>query len=52
MKTFSDTMSGARDDRHGFEECLKYLREGDTLVVWRLTGWAAPCGISSTPCTS
>ena len=29
-------MSGARDDRPGFAECLKYLREGDTLVVWRL----------------
>ena len=29
-------MSGARDDRPGFTECLAYLREGDTLVVWRL----------------
>ena len=35
-KTFTDVMSGARDDRPGFAECLKYLREGDTLVVWRL----------------
>ena len=35
-KTFSDVMSGARDDRPGFAECLAYLREGDTLVVWRL----------------
>jgi DNA invertase Pin-like site-specific DNA recombinase len=35
-KTFSDTMSGARDDRPGFAECVKYLREGDTLIVWRL----------------
>ena len=29
-------MSGARDDRPGFTECLEYLRDGDTLVVWRL----------------
>ena len=29
-------MSGARDDRPGFAECLRYLREGDTLIVWRL----------------
>jgi DNA invertase Pin-like site-specific DNA recombinase len=35
-KIFHDVMSGARDDRPGFDECLKYLREGDTLVVWRL----------------
>jgi len=35
-KIFSDVMSGARDDRPGFAECLQYLREGDTLVVWRL----------------
>ena len=35
-KIFHDVMSGARDDRPGFAECLQYLREGDTLVVWRL----------------
>ena len=35
-KIFSDVMSGARDDRPGFAECLKYLRDGDTLIVWRL----------------
>lgn len=35
-KIFHDVMSGARDDRPGFAECLKYLREGDTLIVWRL----------------
>lgn len=39
-KIFSDVMSGARDDRPGFTECLNYLREGDTLIVWRL---AHPC---------
>ncbi|MGE5695290.1 MAG: recombinase family protein [Candidatus Sericytochromatia bacterium] len=35
-KIFHDVMSGARDDRPGFAECLQYLREGDTLIVWRL----------------
>ena len=35
-KTFHDVMSGARDDRPGFTECMRYLREGDTLTVWRL----------------
>lgn len=35
-KIFHDVMSGARDDRPGFAECLRYLREGDTLIVWRL----------------
>ena len=27
---------GARDDRPGLKACLKELREGDTLVVWKL----------------
>jgi DNA invertase Pin-like site-specific DNA recombinase len=35
-KTFSDTMSGARDDRPGLAELMEYLREGDTVVVWKL----------------
>jgi len=35
-KIFHDVMSGARDDRPGFAECMQYLREGDTLIVWRL----------------
>lgn len=35
-KVFHDVMSGARDDRPGFAECMDYLRDGDTLVVWRL----------------
>lgn len=33
---FSDVMSGAREDRPQFLECLRYLRKGDTLIVWRL----------------
>ena len=35
-KTFSDTMSGARDDRPGLCELMAYVREGDTVVVWKL----------------
>jgi DNA invertase Pin-like site-specific DNA recombinase len=35
-KTFSDTMSGARDDRPGLGELMAYVREGDTVVVWKL----------------
>jgi DNA invertase Pin-like site-specific DNA recombinase len=36
IKTFSDTMSGARDDRPGLAALLDYVREGDTVVVWKL----------------
>jgi DNA invertase Pin-like site-specific DNA recombinase len=35
-KVFSDMMSGARDDRPGRAELLAYVREGDTVVVWKL----------------
>jgi DNA invertase Pin-like site-specific DNA recombinase len=35
-KTFSDTMSGARDDRPGLAALLDYVRDGDTIVVWKL----------------
>ena len=36
FRIFTDTMSGAKADRPGLSEALNYLREGDTLVVWRL----------------
>lgn len=35
-KTFTDKMSGTRSDRPGLAEALSHLREGDTLVVWKL----------------
>lgn len=35
-KTFSDTMSGAKDDRPGLSALLDYVRKGDTVVVWKL----------------
>ena len=33
---YQDSASGRRDDRPGLEACLKALRGGDTLVVWKL----------------
>ena len=35
-KTFSDTMSGAKDDRPGLAALMQYVRQGDTVVVWKL----------------
>ena len=35
-KIFSDTMSGARDDRPGLAALMDQLRLGDTVVVWKL----------------
>src|ERR687896_367344 len=36
LKIFTDTISGAKAERKGLDEALAYVREGDTLVVWRL----------------
>src|SRR5215204_6311104 len=35
-KIFTDTVSGTKAQRIGLTEALSHLREGDTLVVWRL----------------
>ncbi len=35
-KTFSDTMSGAKDDRPGLAALMDYVREDDIVVVWKL----------------
>src|SRR3712207_382376 len=36
QKIFTDIASGAKQERKGLDEALSHLREGDTLVVWRL----------------
>jgi DNA invertase Pin-like site-specific DNA recombinase len=36
LRIFSDTASGALDERPELTRLLDHLREGDTLVVWRL----------------
>lgn len=33
---FIDKVCGAKSERPGLDECLRQLREGDTLIVWRL----------------
>src|SRR5438132_1935547 len=33
---YEDATTGKRDDRPGLAACLKALREGDILVVWKL----------------
>jgi DNA invertase Pin-like site-specific DNA recombinase len=33
---YEDRASGRADDRPGLSSCLKALRDGDTLVVWKL----------------
>ena len=36
QKIFDDKMSGSRAERPGLAKALEMLREGDTLVVWKL----------------
>ena len=36
QKVFEDKVSGTRADRPGLTKALDMLREGDTLVVWKL----------------
>lgn len=33
---FTDVVSGVKSERPGLQKALDYLREGDTLVVWKL----------------
>lgn len=39
-KIFTDKTSGAKSDRPGLQEAIDYAREGDTLVVWKLSRFA------------
>lgn len=36
QQLYEDQASGKREDRPGLAACLKALREGDTLLVWKL----------------
>lgn len=36
VQLYEDQASGKREDRPGLTACLKALREGDTLMVWKL----------------
>jgi DNA invertase Pin-like site-specific DNA recombinase len=36
VRLYEDHASGHIDDRPGLDACLKSLRAGDTLVVWKL----------------
>lgn len=36
VRVFEDEMTGTRADRPGLQQALSHLREGDTLVVWKL----------------
>lgn len=35
-RIFTDKVSGTKVERIGLNEALQFIREGDTLVVWRL----------------
>src|ERR671933_424536 len=35
-KVFTDTISGAKEERVGLSQALDFMRSGDTLVVWKL----------------
>ena len=36
IQIYEDQASGKREDRPGLAACIKALREGDTLLVWKL----------------
>lgn len=36
VRIFEDKVSGAKSVRKGLEDCLSSLKDGDTLIIWRL----------------
>ena len=36
VNLYHDLASGLRDDRPGLDSCVRALRKGDVLVVWKL----------------
>ena len=36
-KIFIEKLSGAKDERPQFKAALEYIRNGDTLVIWKLS---------------
>jgi DNA invertase Pin-like site-specific DNA recombinase len=35
-RSFTDTMSGSRNDRPRLKQALEFVRSGDSICVWRL----------------
>ena len=51
--TYHDFASGVRDDRPGLDSCLRALRKGDVLVVWKLDRAGPqprPSGVNTVHC--
>ena len=46
-EVFTEVASGAKSQRLGLDKALSYLREGDTLVVWKLDRLGRSWGSSS-----
>ena len=51
VHVYHDFAFGVRDDRPGLDSCVRALRTGDVLVVWKLDRlgrtlahiWSTPC---------
>ena len=41
-RLYRDIASGAKSERPGLVDALDHLREGDTLVIWRLDRLGRP----------